>query len=506
MQKQEDITDLKKEFLQYDSIDERNISFFITPLKNDASKEENIKSIKLKIFKIFSYFYGLGDKLEYEGKIIKLYKEPQEDLLPVNILVLGKTQVGKSCVINTIVNEKRAREGDRSSNETEKLIVYHVDNVPLLIYDIEGFTGEKNIKTVIDKIETMQRSFNEKELHLIIYVLQYEGNTYFNDNEYEIFKQLSKSNHESHFIFLCTRAGKNQTKAFKEIQKSFYQMIQKGLKKECKDEKSKLINTFNYLYYCQKKEINYEEIKDKVSEKEYNEMDFYQRMELKYRGMKEEDRNKEIVKTIINEKQNLIFVNLRKEIDHEKKFGMNKVTQQIINIFKNIKSNNLKILNNELNKNRLTINDINDKLTNDSYIYEEERESLMNKSFELSQLEDDYTELIESLNNQTNLKECRQVAEKLKLKIIKQANEDLTWNKIGGWLSGIIPFVDIAIQSYIKSNSQKKISKRFDDNLVDFDKKDSTLSQDEINDVEEVKEKINDKKVFLLKHLEELLL
>ena len=343
-------------------------------------------------------------------------------------------------------------------------------------------------------MESMQISFNEKELHLIIYILKYEGGTYFNENEYEIFKQLAKSNHESHFIFLCTRAGNGQKKAFMNIQKAFYKMIQKGLQNECKDEKSKYINTFNYLYYCQKKHINYDEINNKVSEEEYNEMDFYQRIELKYSGMKEEDKNKDMISTIIKEAQTLIFVNLKKDINHEKKFGMKKVCKQIINTLENIKFNNMKILNKELEKNESKRNNIIEKLKNESPLYDEEKETLMNKSFELSKLGEDYTELIESLNNQTNLKKCRQVAEKLKLKLIKQANEDLKWNKVGGWLSGVIPFLDIAIQSYIKTNSKEKISKIFDDNLVDFNKKDSTLSKTELNDVEDIKNKINDRK------------
>ena len=41
VQKEVDIIDLKKEFLQYNNIDQRNFSFFISPLK-DASSKENI--------------------------------------------------------------------------------------------------------------------------------------------------------------------------------------------------------------------------------------------------------------------------------------------------------------------------------------------------------------------------------------------------------------------------------------------------------------------------------
>ena len=39
--------------------------------------------------------------------------------------------------------KKRAREGDNSSSETEKLLECRVDNVPLLMYGVEGFAGEK---------------------------------------------------------------------------------------------------------------------------------------------------------------------------------------------------------------------------------------------------------------------------------------------------------------------------------------------------------------------------
>ena len=101
----------------------------------------------------------------------------------------------------------------------------------------------------------MQASFQEKELHLILYILRYEGGTYFNDNEYEIFKQLAKNNHQSQFIFVCTRAGKNQIKAFKDIKKSFYKMIDKGMQNECKDEKSKIINTLNIYIIVKKKKF-----------------------------------------------------------------------------------------------------------------------------------------------------------------------------------------------------------------------------------------------------------
>ena len=246
-------------FLELDEIqkpDERNISCFI------FDKENN--SIENKIFKIYAFFFEKGDEFDFEDKKIELYKKPNETLFYINILTLGKTQVGKSTFINTLLKEKKAREGGEGSSVTRKQISYHVDNIPLIINDIEGFTGEDTIKKVTNNILLMQKDLREKEIHLVIYIIDYYSPTYFNENEYSIFEQLASKDDITHFIFICSKSpDENDDKIVKLIQKSFFKMIQKGLEKEKKQRKN-LIDVLNYLYYCQKKDINYDEIKNKI--------------------------------------------------------------------------------------------------------------------------------------------------------------------------------------------------------------------------------------------------
>ena len=100
--------------------------------------------------------------------------------------------------------------------------------------------------------------------------------------------------------------------------------------------------------------------------------------------------------------------------------------------------------------------------------------------------------LINSINEEETLKKCKTLAENLKKKMIIQAKEDLKYNRIGAWLSGIIPFFDIYFQHLIKENAKKKIAKRFDDNLEDLDKKESTSTKNEKNNIDMIKDKIND--------------
>ena len=488
---------LKNELNKYKKFDERNISIFISPLIDNKLKEKNIKLIKLKINKIFSYFYELGDEFEFGGQTIKLYEEPEIGLLPVNVLVIGKTQVGKTTLINSFLNEKRAKEGSNAFSVTKKLTTYHIDKVPMLINDIEGFTGEKNIDDIVRKIKSMQVSFQEKELHLIIYVLRYEGSTYFNENEYKIFKQLSKVNHQSHFLFVCTRAGNDQETAFEDIKESFFAMIKKGLSKKYQDEQSKFKYTLNYLYFCQKKEIYYDEIDNRKTEQEFNSMDFYQKMELKFSGKTESEKYEEMVNTIIEKDKNLIFVNLKKEKGHELLFGMDKISTQIINVFKEIKGFNMKILDDELKKAEYNIDDVNNELIKHP-MFEEERISLLKESAQLKEFKDDFTKLKQSINEDRR-NECRNIAEKIKIKLFDKVNSELKSNKVLGYCSGVLPFVDIFFQHLIKENAKKKIVKQFDDNLDDLNKIDSKLSKDETDDAKKVKEQTNDTKSDVIK-------
>ena len=279
--------------------------------------------------KIFSYFFELGDKFIINGKEFKLYKETEEKLFPINILMLGKTQVGKSTFINTLLNEKRAKEGGEGSSVSQRQISYHIDEVPLIINDIEGFIGEESIKKVTDKIEIMQNKLGENELNLVIYIINYDGPTFFNDNEYPIFKQLTKRLDTTHFLFICSKSKEDKSDSvLKKIKIAFLKMLQKGLKN--KEEKENILNALNYMYYCIKKDILYDEMNKKVIDKqEFEKMNFFEKLNLKFENYKEIHKNKEMIDTILKLDETLIFVNIKIDEEHKTLFGMNKVSKKI---------------------------------------------------------------------------------------------------------------------------------------------------------------------------------
>ena len=521
-------------FLNSDSIhkikiDKRNIECFVTPL-NKKEKQMNIKLIKRKIYKIFSYYFEMGDEFRFKDKIFKLYDEPKENLFPINILILGKTQVGKSTFINTLLKEKRAKEGGKRSPETKAQISYHVDNIPLIINDIEGFTGEETIDNVVNKINLMQNDLGEKELHLVIYIIDYLGTTYFNENEYKIFKQLSKKLDTTQFLFLCSKSiSKIESEVIEEIQEGFYDMIKNGSKKD-NNNNNNILNVLNYLYLCQKKEITFDELnynQADITKEEFNKMNLYEKLELKFKNYSETEKNREMTRKIIEKNNNLIFYNLILDKSHDKNFGMDKISKKIREALTNIKFKNMIFLKEQKKYNEERITELDKKINHLYKILEEneelsnfvdqdndvnkirkdnfnETQSLLNESLEEIENEKKkkllYIDLINSINEKKNLM-ANKYAIVLKEEYIKSLEKDLSKHIIGGYAFGLIPFVDILLQQLIKKNAKEKIANKFKDDLIDFNEKNLKLTEKEKYSLKEIEDKSDDKTSNILKSM-----
>lgn len=485
----------------FEGIDKRKISNFI---KKDSS------NIIKKIYKIFSYFFGLGDKFEINNKEYKLFS-PIKDLNPINILVLGKEQNGKSTFINSLLMEKRAKEGN-GSKETKDFKTYHLDGIPLLINDIEGFNGEKTINQVVNKIEKMQKNLLEQEIHLVIYIISYESPSFFSDNEYLIFKQLVKYLHDTQFLFVCTKAKKNdEDKKIEKIQGGFFKMIKNEFDKNKKESKN-IINVLNYLYYAVKKDIFYDEIpienRNNIRKEEFKTLSFFEKLELKFQN--NVDKNKEMTETIIKKDETLLFVNLIEDNNHEIEFGMDLVSKKIRKALNYLKESSIKFIDsnkkyNEEEIKRLTkeIEILKENINEKDSINEPEietlnqhdRKSLSAFSINLNNREEmikNIDELIKNLREK-NVNEAKKSAEKLKKKYFELAKEEVKYYNVKSFFAGLLPLFDILFQYIFKKNAKEKIAYSFGDDLIDFEQSNINLSTKEKKYLEKVKEQTSDK-------------
>lgn len=181
--------------------DERNIN--VSSYKINQSDDNNkiyliIENMFSKIWGIYSYYNSLGDYTLIPEREIIITKE----LFPykLNILVCGKSGLGKSTFINLVLNEKRAKEGEGISLSS-KIIRYSHSYYPIAFYDTPGINSPESAKKLINKLELYNIKLKEakKRIHLLIWFFDFKKRTDI-EQESKILNKLPEFNAEILFL------------------------------------------------------------------------------------------------------------------------------------------------------------------------------------------------------------------------------------------------------------------------------------------------------------------
>lgn len=108
-------------------------------------------------------------------KIVDALKEEYKKLAKLNVMVLGKTGVGKSTLINNMFNEKMTETGV-GKPITSKIRKIEKTDFPLAIYDTPGLElgGENSIKVLLDEVKTeIDRGLASQEINEMIHCIWY---------------------------------------------------------------------------------------------------------------------------------------------------------------------------------------------------------------------------------------------------------------------------------------------------------------------------------------------
>lgn len=139
---------------------------------------------------------GKIPSMDFVNDILNRTKDELEKMIPVNIMVIGKTGVGKSTLINNIFREKLAETGI-GKPVTRHLRKISKQGIPINIYDTRGIElDEKTQQEVRDEINNeihrINKENNAKEyIHIIWYCINAQSNRIEN---YEVnwIKELSE--------------------------------------------------------------------------------------------------------------------------------------------------------------------------------------------------------------------------------------------------------------------------------------------------------------------------
>ena len=146
---------------------------------------------------LFSYYNELGDEFSFigsNGKEIHIIVEEDKFSNNINVLFLGESQVGKSTILNNILEEMRSLEGGTGMSSTSKnILVYRKADIPLRLYDVKGIDNDESLNNYIKILLEFNGNFKKSNdsLNAIFYCIEYKVNgTSIKDREIKIFEKL----------------------------------------------------------------------------------------------------------------------------------------------------------------------------------------------------------------------------------------------------------------------------------------------------------------------------
>ena len=136
------------------------------------------------------------DKIAQEA--INAIAEKIKNLKTLNIIVAGKTGVGKSTLINAVFRDKLAETG-MGKPVTTHMRKISKKGVPLSIYDTRGFELGKEVQQEVKRevVDTISKGLATQDIHKAIHCIWYCINTASNriePEEIEWLRELSKEN------------------------------------------------------------------------------------------------------------------------------------------------------------------------------------------------------------------------------------------------------------------------------------------------------------------------
>ena len=160
--------------------------------------------------------------IDAAGRMMEMIEKKREELATVNLMILGKTGVGKSTLLNALFGEERVKTGIGApvSTDIERIAADH-----LTIYDTPGLelSGNNSMSNLLTQVvsvinKQVEEGTIEDAIHCILYCVSVPSHR-FEENEAE-FIRLLQAKIVTHnipiFIVLTQAFNRNDSETLKD--------------------------------------------------------------------------------------------------------------------------------------------------------------------------------------------------------------------------------------------------------------------------------------------------
>jgi GTP-binding protein EngB required for normal cell division len=178
-----------------------------------------------KIKHLYRYYNNIGDTYSIINELLgqpEISKNEDENdvkyrnTATFNILVIGRSGVGKSTLINLLLNEEKAQTGSKFSepSKTKLFSRYIHQEYPITFIDTPGIEETEDILNMINYLVSTKKLYGDgkKKIHTVLYVINSAIERVFYNAEIYLIDFINRIM-EIQIFFVCTRAG-NERNAF----------------------------------------------------------------------------------------------------------------------------------------------------------------------------------------------------------------------------------------------------------------------------------------------------